>query len=89
MSELNTPVDMLLRWSQEKADKTWLVQPREGQTLRWSWSQAEQEARAMAGALLEMGLQRGDRVAISGRNTAHWFLADMACSMAGRMIWLA
>ena len=83
MSELNTPVDMLLRWSQEKADKTWLVQPREGQTLRWSWSQAEQEARAMAGALLEMGLQRGDRVAISGRNTAHWFLADMACSMAG------
>ena len=83
MSEMNTPVDMLMKWSRERGDKVWLVQPRGGETLTWTWKQAEAEARRMAGALLAMGLKRGDRVAISGRNTAHWFLADMACGLAG------
>ena len=83
MSDMNTPVDMLLKWSRERADKVWLVQPRGAETLTWTWKQVEAEARRMAGALIAMGLQRGDRVAISGRNTAHWFLADMACGFAG------
>ena len=83
MSEMKTPVDMLLRWSREKGDATWLVQPKGAETLTWTWKQAEAEARRMAGALLAMGLKRGDRVAFSGRNTAHWFLADLACGFAG------
>ena len=83
MSDMKTPVDMLMQWSRERGDKTWLVQPKGSQTLRWTWKQAEAEARRMAGAMLSMGLKRGDRVAISGRNTAHWFLADMACGFAG------
>lgn len=83
MSHSKTPVDMLMQWSRERGDKTWLMQPQSGQTLTWTWKQAEAEARRMAGAMLAMGLVRGDRVAISGRNTAHWFLADMACGFAG------
>jgi long-chain acyl-CoA synthetase len=83
MSDMKTPVDMLVKWSRERGDRVWLVQPRGGETLTWTWKQAEAEARRMAGALLAMGLKRGDRVAISGRNTAHWFLADMACGFAG------
>lgn len=83
MSEMKTPVDMLLQWSNTRGDKVWLVQPKGEQTLTWTWKQAETEARKMAGALLAMGLKRGDRVAISGRNTAHWFLTDMACGFAG------
>jgi long-chain acyl-CoA synthetase len=83
MSEMKTPVDMLMQWSRERGDKTWLVQPKGDQTLTWTWKQVEVEARKMAGALLAMGLKRGDRVAISGRNTAHWFLTDMACGFAG------
>lgn len=83
MSDFKTPVDMLLQWSAQRPDKTWLVQPQSGQTLTWTWKQAETQARHMARALIDMGLRRGDRVAISGRNTAHWFLADLACGMAG------
>lgn len=83
MSETRTPVEMLLHWSGERPDARWLVQPVKGTTRSWTWAQAETEARAMAGALLALGLQRGDRVAISGRNTAHWFLADLACGLAG------
>jgi long-chain acyl-CoA synthetase len=83
MSQMKTPVDMLMKWSRERGDKVWLVQPYNGRTLTWTWKQAEAESRRMAGSLLAMGLKRGDRVAISGRNTAHWFLADLACGMAG------
>ena len=83
MSEMNTPVDMLMKWSRERGDQVWLVQPRGAETLTWTWKQVEAEARRMAAALLAMGLKRGDRVAVSGRNTAHWFLADMACGFAG------
>lgn len=83
MSDMNTPVDMLMKWSRERGDKVWLVQPRGAETLTWTWKQVEAEARRMAGALIAMGLKRGDRVALSGRNTAHWFLADMACGFAG------
>lgn len=83
MSETNTPVEMAQRWARERADQIWLVQPQDGQKRTWTWKQAEREASAMAGALLAMGLQRGDRVAISGRNSAHWFLADLACGLAG------
>lgn len=83
MSDMITPVDMLMKWSRERGDKTWLVQPKGGQTSSWTWKQVESEARKLAGALLAMGLQRGDRVAISGRNTAHWFIVDCACGLAG------
>ncbi|MGQ0621655.1 MAG: AMP-binding protein [Panacagrimonas sp.] len=83
MSQSKTPVEMLLKWSRERGDAIWLVQPVKGETRTWTWKQVESQARAMAGALLAMGLKRGDRVAISGRNTAHWFLADCACGLAG------
>ncbi|TDU30842.1 long-chain acyl-CoA synthetase [Panacagrimonas perspica] len=83
MSDMITPVDMLMKWSRERGDKTWLVQPQGARTLSWNWKQAEAESRKLAGALLAMGLKRGDRVAISGRNTAHWFLVDCACGLAG------
>ena len=45
MSEMKTPVDMLMKWSRERGDKVWLVQPRGGETLTWSRKQAEAEAR--------------------------------------------
>jgi long-subunit acyl-CoA synthetase (AMP-forming) len=37
----------------------------------------------MASALLELGLNSGDKVAILAKNSAEWFLADMAIAMAG------
>jgi long-chain acyl-CoA synthetase len=83
MRDYKTPVDMLLRWEKEKPDAVWLVQPYKGRTLTWTWGQAAAQARAMAGALRKLGLAPGDRVAISGRNTAHWFLADLACGLVG------
>ena len=82
MSQKN-PVEMLLQWAKERPDQPWLFQPVNGVWHQTTWGQAETQVRAMATALRNLGLPPGSAIAISGRNTAHWFLADLAIGMAG------
>ncbi len=77
------PVETLLQWAQERPNQPWLYQSIDGVWKATTWSEAEAQIRAMATALRKLGLPDGAAVAISGRNTAHWFLADMAIAMAG------
>jgi long-chain acyl-CoA synthetase len=83
MSQQKNPLEMLFHWAAANPDKPWLFQPINGEWTSITWGEAADQVRRMATALREMGLQAGDTVAISGRNTAHWFLADLAISMAG------
>jgi long-chain acyl-CoA synthetase len=83
MSAHKNPVEMLLKWAQERPNSPWLFQPINGVWHPITWSQAEVQIRCMASALRGLGLKPGSAIAISGRNTAHWFLADLAISMAG------
>lgn len=77
------PVQMLQQWAQQQPDRRWLCQPVNGQWKSLTWGQAAEQVARMASALQAMGWEPGSRIAISGRNTAHWFLADMAIAMAG------
>lgn len=83
MSQQKNPLEMLFHWAEKQPDKPWLFQPGDGQWTSISWGEAADQVRRMASALKSLGLAPGDAVAISGRNTAHWFLADLAVSMAG------
>lgn len=83
MQEQRNPVQMLAHWAQTKPDAPWLFQPDDGQFKPITWSQAHAQVQRMASALRAMGLASGARVAISGLNTAHWFMADLAIAMAG------
>jgi long-chain acyl-CoA synthetase len=80
---LKNPVEMLLQWAQERPNHTWLHQPVDGVWKKYSWAECDAQVRSMATALRQLGLPDGARIAISGRNTAHWFLADLAIAMAG------
>ncbi len=80
---LKNPVEMLLQWAQERPNQTWLHQPVDGVWKKYSWAECEAQVRSMATALRQLGLPDGARIAISGRNTAHWFMADLAIAMAG------
>ncbi len=80
---LKNPVEMLLQWAQERPNQTWLQQPVDGVWKKYSWAECDAQVRSMATALRQLGLPDGARIAISGRNTAHWFLADLAIAMAG------
>ncbi len=80
---LKNPVETLLQWAKERPNQGWLYQPVNGVWKRYTWAECEAQVRSMATALRNLGLEPGARIAISGRNTAHWFLADLAIAMAG------
>ena len=75
--------DQLLQRAQTTPAQLYLAQPVEGNWQHWTWGQAIQEARQLAVALSDLGLEPGDRVGIISRNCAHWVLADMAIILAG------
>ena len=53
---------------------------------RWeptSWTGFYEAASAVAKGLLELGLKKGDRVAILGATRAQWSVYDMGCQLAG------
>ena len=83
MSELPNPVQMLLKRAAETPDEPYLHQPVRGVWRSYSWAEVADQTRRMAAALIALGLKPGDRVALTGMNNAHWFMADFACGMAG------
>lgn len=80
------PVQRLLRWEKERPRKVFLTQPMgNGAVLEMTWGQASHEVRRMAAYLQEQNWPEGSRIAIYGKNSAHWILADLAIWMAGHV----
>jgi long-chain acyl-CoA synthetase len=79
------PVSLLVQNARTRPRATWLVQPQNGREIRTSFGDAAQQVARMAGALRAMGFAPGSRICITGMNTAHWFLADLAITMAGHV----
>jgi len=78
------PLACLYRWEKERPDAIYLSQPMRGGTmLDITWAQAASQVRCMASWLKGQGWPAGSRVAIIGKNSAHWILADLAIAMAG------
>jgi long-chain acyl-CoA synthetase len=85
-----TPADLplanLWRWEAERGAQVFMTQPVGGgavQTL--TWGQAADEVRRMAAWLQAQAWPAGSRVAILGKNSAHWMLADLAIWAAGHV----
>ena len=53
------------------------------QNIRKNFLQINEEANKMAAALLSIGLQPGDRLAIWGPNVYEWYLTQWATAKAG------
>lgn len=77
------PLQMLFHWADTSPERPYLHQPTNDVWTTYTYGQFADQVRRMAAALQGLGLPEGAKVAISGRNTAHWFMADMAISMAG------
>ncbi|QDI03457.1 long-chain fatty acid--CoA ligase [Xanthomonas cerealis pv. cerealis] len=76
-------VGCFLGRARQFADRPWLHQPIDGRTRTISWGEAAHEVCCIASALRAMAFPAGSRICISGRNTAHWILADIAIMLAG------
>ena len=74
------------RWEKQRAAQLFLTQPTGGgQVQDISWGEAGNQVRRMANWLQAQGWPVGSRVAIIGKNSAHWVLADLAILMAGHV----
>jgi long-chain acyl-CoA synthetase len=77
-----TPLEMLYEWTKNTPDRVFLRQPINGVYHDLTWAQVDDQARRIASALLDLGLVKGDKVAILSKNCAHWFITDYAIQLA-------
>lgn len=80
-----TPVQSFLKYEAEKPKEIFLRQPIDGKWKEISWQDAGREARKMASALQNMGLEPGSHIALLSKNCAHWIIADLAIMMSGHV----
>ena len=80
------PLQSLDRWERERRDQIYLTQPiGAGAVQDITWGEAGDQIRRMAAWLQSQGWPDGSRIAIIGKNSAHWILADLAILMAGHV----
>ena len=86
VSTSDLPLQCLYRWESERANQIYLTQPTgSGQVQNFTWREAADQVRRTATWLSAQGWPDGSRVAIIGKNSAHWILADLAIQMAGHI----
>ena len=74
----------LFHWESTAPDRVALTQPMGGGEVRdFTWREVLDQSRRMAAHLQSSGLQRGDRIAIFSKNSAHWLMSDFAIWLAG------
>jgi long-chain acyl-CoA synthetase len=74
----------LYHWEKTAGDRVVLTQPVGGGAVRdYTWREVMDQSRRMAAHLQSLGLQPGDRVAMLGKNTAHWLMCDFAIWLGG------
>ncbi len=74
----------LYYWERTAPNQVALTQPTgDGRVRDYTWGEVLDQSRRMAAHLGNLGLQRGDRIAIFSKNTAHWLMSDYAIFLAG------
>ncbi|MCL9682498.1 AMP-binding protein [Legionella maioricensis] len=82
-SNLNSLCQLLLKNEKEAADRIYLRQPKKGIWHELTWAETMLQARKVAAFLYQLGLKKGDHVAIISKNCAEWFIADFGIYLAG------
>ncbi|MGQ0530568.1 MAG: AMP-binding protein [Panacagrimonas sp.] len=86
IADQKLPLQCFFRREREQADQVYFTQPLGGgRVLQLNWAQVGDQARRMAAHLRSFGWEPGSRIAIIGKNSAHWIIADLAIWMAGHV----
>ncbi|MGR6874248.1 AMP-binding protein [Pseudomonas sp. HK3] len=78
-----SPLAAFYKAVEEQPNRVYLRQPIDGVYQELTWCDVEAIARNMAFQLTELGINKGDKVAIWSKNCAQWITADLAIMMAG------
>lgn len=86
LDNFNSHIDYLLHWEKNSPDRDYLIQPLpNGQLKTYSWKQVADQVRRMAAYIQSLNLAVPSQIAIYGKNSAHWIMADLAIWMAGHV----
>jgi long-chain acyl-CoA synthetase len=81
-----TQLHCLLYWEKRQPKKIFFTQPAEnGRVFHYTWGDVADQVRRMAAYLHTLALPPRSHIAIYGKNTAHWIMADLAIWMAGHV----
>ena len=56
------------------------------QEIRWNWREFQQEVDILAAGLLELGIEKGDRVGIWSPNRVEWLMTQFATARIGAVL---
>jgi len=80
------PLQRLYAHERERPSAMYLSQPlADGSVVEFSWAQTMDQARRLAAYLRRQGWPPGTHIALLGKNSAWWFIADFAIWMAGHV----
>lgn len=86
IDERATHVHCLLYWANKQPNRVYLTQPLpSGEVVTTTWGEAADQVRRMAAYLLSLELPAASHIALFGKNSDAWILADMAILMAGHV----
>jgi long-chain acyl-CoA synthetase len=86
VSPSDLPLARLFHWERTRGDTVYLTQPVGGNAVQdITWAEAADQVRRIAGWLRSQEFPQGSRIALLGKNSAHWILADLAILMAGHV----
>jgi len=81
-----TSLHCLFYWAEQNPDNVYLTQPYpDGAIEDITWAEAADQVRRMAAYLKTLELPDKSNIAILGKNSAHWILADLAIWAAGHV----
>ncbi len=55
----------------------------DGKWTSWTWTQVDRKIRSLSAAMVELGLQPGDRIALLSENRPEWAWTDLAILLTG------
>jgi long-chain acyl-CoA synthetase len=76
-------VTMFLDIAEERGDAPFLSKKIGGAWQTISWAQTRDIVASLSGALITLGIKRGDRVVLVSENRPEWCIADLAIMAAG------
>lgn len=75
---LQTIQRLFYDWEEQTPNSVFLRQPYGDTWKTFTYAEAGDQARRLVTAMRNMGLKKGDHVAIISKNCAHWIIADLA-----------
>jgi acyl-CoA synthetase (AMP-forming)/AMP-acid ligase II len=76
-------VTMFLDRADEHGERPLLSHKQDGAWVAQSWAECRDTVASLSAALIELGINRGDRVMLVSENRPEWCLADLAIMAAG------